>query len=190
MKSHKELERLNKAKTKAVNHISHELKTPLAVIQGVTSILKRKFEDALTPAFKNIIDTLERNTERLVEISRETDEIFRVSRKLRQEWPSTILIVFWKEWKTSRKYRKIYAHSWKLSKNGQTSILSGSTRLSQPVDLYSTVVSVVEKMKRTAVHRNLQFISRRTERPFYFYGSLYSQGGGRSSHQKRYRKYA
>ena len=34
LQSHRQLEQLNEAKTKAVNHISHELKTPLAVIQG------------------------------------------------------------------------------------------------------------------------------------------------------------
>ncbi len=32
--SRKELERLNRAKSKALDHLSHELRTPLAVIQG------------------------------------------------------------------------------------------------------------------------------------------------------------
>ena len=44
MKSHQELEQLNRAKTKAVNHISHELRTPLAVIQGNIRLLKRKLK--------------------------------------------------------------------------------------------------------------------------------------------------
>jgi signal transduction histidine kinase len=40
--SRRELERLNKAKGKALDHLSHELKTPLALIQGYLRILKRK----------------------------------------------------------------------------------------------------------------------------------------------------
>jgi PAS domain S-box-containing protein len=82
VKSHKELERLNKAKTKAVNHVSHELKTPLTVVRGNIRILKRKIKGVLTPDIENIMETLERNMERLLEISRETDEIFKVSQEV------------------------------------------------------------------------------------------------------------
>ena len=157
MKSHKELERLNKAKTKAVNHISHELKTPLAVIQGVTSILKRKFEDALPPAFKNIIDTLERNTERLVEISQETDEIFRVSREVEAGMALNDIDRLLERVENFSEIPEDIRAQLETLKEWTNKYLSGSTRLSQPIDLYSTVISVVEKMKRAAGHRNLQF---------------------------------
>jgi len=46
IQSHKQLEGLNKAKTKAVDHISHELRTPLAVIHGNIRILKAKNQAA------------------------------------------------------------------------------------------------------------------------------------------------
>jgi len=42
--SQKELELLNKAKSKALDHLSHELRTPLSVIQGNLRLLKRKFQ--------------------------------------------------------------------------------------------------------------------------------------------------
>ena len=35
MKSHKELERLNRVKTKMLHHLSHELMTPLAIIEAL-----------------------------------------------------------------------------------------------------------------------------------------------------------
>jgi len=83
IKSHKELEGLNMAKTKAMNHLSHEIKTPLSVIQGNIRILKRRLSNlSLMDDFKVIIDTLERNMERLFMISRETDAIFNVSKGL------------------------------------------------------------------------------------------------------------
>jgi PAS domain S-box-containing protein len=157
MKSHKELDRLNKAKTKAVNHISHELKTPLAVIQGVTNVLKRKFGDVLTPAFKNIIDTLERNTERLVEISRETDEIFRVSQEVEAGMVLNDIDRVLQRVENFSEIPEDIRAQLETLKEWSNKYLSGSTRLSQSIDLYSTVVSVVEKMKRAAAHRNLQF---------------------------------
>jgi|GEM_PF-4465414 len=40
--SHKELERLNRAKSKMLHHLSHELKTPLAIIEASLAIMKRK----------------------------------------------------------------------------------------------------------------------------------------------------
>ncbi|MDQ7783395.1 MAG: GAF domain-containing protein [Desulfomonilaceae bacterium] len=42
--SHKELERLNVVKNKILNHLSHELKTPLAIIEASLRILERKLE--------------------------------------------------------------------------------------------------------------------------------------------------
>jgi PAS domain S-box-containing protein len=157
MKSHKELERLNKAKTKAVDHISHELKTPLAVIQGNIRLLKRKLEDTSPPAIESIIEALERNTERLLEISRETDEIFRVS----QEVEAGIVLgdldrLLVRMENFSEIPEAIRAH-WEILKEWTSKYLAGSTASFQSIDLYTAVVSIVEKMKLTAGHRNLQF---------------------------------
>jgi signal transduction histidine kinase len=40
--SKKELEQLNKAKSRALDHLSHELRTPLAVVQGNIRLVKGK----------------------------------------------------------------------------------------------------------------------------------------------------
>ncbi|MBS1233313.1 MAG: hypothetical protein H6R42_967, partial [Nitrospirae bacterium] len=157
VKSHKELERLNKAKTKAVNHISHELKTPLAVIQGNIRILKRKFENTMAPALENIIDALERNTERLLEISRETDEIFRVSQEVEAGMALNDLDRLLERMEDISEIPEAIRTNWEALKEWTSKYLGGSTRLSQSIDLYSSIVSVVEKMRQTVAHRNLQF---------------------------------
>jgi PAS domain S-box-containing protein len=155
VKSHKELERLNKAKTKAVNHISHELKTPLAVIQGNIRLLKRKFENMA--AIEGIMEALERNIERLLEISRETDEIFRVSQEVEAGMALNDLDRLLERMGDLSEIPEAIRLHWEALKEWTSKYLGGSPWLSQSIDLYSSVVSVVEKMKQTAAHRNLEF---------------------------------
>jgi PAS domain S-box-containing protein len=83
LQSHRQLEQLNRAKTKAMDHISHELKTPLAVIQGNVRVLRRKLERvAGEDTYKETLAAMERNLERLFHMERETDEILMTSREL------------------------------------------------------------------------------------------------------------
>jgi signal transduction histidine kinase len=76
--SRKELEQLNKAKSRALDHLSHELRTPLAVVQGNIRILKRKTQAQTPPLVKEeIFESLEKNLDRLSTIQQETDQIIR-----------------------------------------------------------------------------------------------------------------
>lgn len=76
--SRKELERLNKAKSKAMDHLSHELRTPVAVIQGTLRILKRKLHVETPPIVEEkFFKTLEKHLGRLLEIQQGTDRILR-----------------------------------------------------------------------------------------------------------------
>jgi len=82
-----ELRGLNRAKDKALDHLSHELCTPLSVIQGNVRLLKRKMGvQPLTPIKPEIFQSLEKNLERLLEIQRETDQIVRSHQELEDHW--------------------------------------------------------------------------------------------------------
>ncbi len=157
IKSHKELERLNKAKTKAVNHISHELKTPLTVIQGNVRVLKRKFEDKMTPALETIMEALERNIERLLEISGETDEIFRVSHEVEAGMALNDLDLLLERMENLSEIPEAIRLHWAALKEWTSKYLGGNPWLFQSIDLYSSIVSVVEKIKQITAHRDLEF---------------------------------
>ncbi|HEY3277255.1 MAG TPA: PAS domain-containing sensor histidine kinase [Syntrophorhabdaceae bacterium] len=156
IRSHKELERLNKAKTKAVNHISHELNTPISVIQSTTGILKRRFANLLTPAIENIIDILERNTERLSEISSETDEIFRVSQEIEEGMILKDIERLLARMEELPEIPEAIRPHWEAVKGWISTYLGRSPRSAQAIDLYSSVLSTVKKMERAAGHRNLR----------------------------------
>ena len=81
--SRKELERLNRVKSKALDHLSHELKTPLSVIRGNINLLKKRLPTEPSSAKAvPLFETLERNLNRILAIQEETDNIIRCYREL------------------------------------------------------------------------------------------------------------
>lgn len=158
IKSHKELENLNRAKTKAVNHISHELKTPLAVIQGNVRIMRRKLETmSLITHFQGLIEPLERNLERLFNISQETDEIFNVSQELEALVILDDIDRLWQHMEVLSEIPPDIRSHWEALKKWTSHHLSGSTQNFQSIDLFPFVRSVLEKMKHLFAHRNIRF---------------------------------
>ena len=157
IQSRNALEGLNRAKTKAVNHISHELKTPIAVIQGNVKIIKRKLEQ--TPqyaAVRELIDSLERNLERLFNISRETDEIFRLSRELEAVMLVSDLDRLWQRMESLSEVPGNIRTHWGALREWVDQYFAASTQSFQSIDLYNFVVSVVERLKKVSSHRKLE----------------------------------
>lgn len=73
--SHRELERLNRVKNKVLNHLSHELKTPLAIIEASLRILERKLvAEGLDPQ-KFPFQRITRNVERLKTVEKQVTDI-------------------------------------------------------------------------------------------------------------------
>jgi signal transduction histidine kinase len=148
---------LSKAKTKAVNHVSHELKTPLAVIQGNLRILRRKLGGTMNGSLDNIMASLERNVERLLEVSKETDEIFRVSQEVEAGMALNDLDRILERLEDLSEVPEPIRKHWEALKEWTSKYIGGSPWLFQSVDLYSTLVSIIEKIKQNVSHRNLQF---------------------------------
>ncbi len=157
--SHLELERLNSAKTKAVNHISHELKTPLAVVQGNIRILKRKIEStSFAEGVRGNIEVLERNLERLFSISKQTDEIFRVSQELEAGVVLSDLDRLWERMEGFPEMPPEVRADWSRVKRWISRYMSGSPLSFQSIDLYPFLQSLVEKVKQKARHRKIRYV--------------------------------
>ncbi len=125
--SKKELEQLNMAKTKALDHLSHELKTPLAVIQGNIRNLKRKTEAQTPPLVKvEVFEALEKNLNRLLDIQQETDQIIRAHQELEMKPRFTEI-------------------------DHLTSVSP------ERINLHAFTEAILESVKRRASHREIQF---------------------------------
>jgi K+-sensing histidine kinase KdpD len=74
-KAYEEVSRLNHVKNKMLHHLSHELKTPLAVMEASLRIVKRKLERAGSDVENLPFGRLERNLERLKTIEKQVSHI-------------------------------------------------------------------------------------------------------------------
>ncbi|MCK5099497.1 MAG: GAF domain-containing protein, partial [Desulfobacteraceae bacterium] len=74
-KAYKEVAIMNRAKGKAINHLSHELKTPVAILTGSVGALKKKLLASEDQRWTSTIARIERNLLRIVEIQSETADI-------------------------------------------------------------------------------------------------------------------
>lgn len=73
--SHKELQSLDRAKSKAINHLSHELKTPVSIFSGTLQILEKKLETLPDDSWKRSMDRAQRNLERIKGLQNEIGDI-------------------------------------------------------------------------------------------------------------------
>jgi len=73
--AYEELKVLDKAKERIINHLSHELKTPLALISSVFEIISREVEEADITRLKKTIRRGKRNLNRLLELQVKIDDI-------------------------------------------------------------------------------------------------------------------
>ncbi len=75
--AYREVTSLNRAKDKVLNHLSHELKTPLSVLSASLSILSKKLKDLQDETWKTTIERSRRNLNRILEIQYQVEDIMR-----------------------------------------------------------------------------------------------------------------
>ena len=156
IQSRNALESLNRAKTKAVNHISHELRTPLSVIQGSLKLIRRKLERTQEyNTIRDLMGSMDRNLQRLLSISRETDKIFRLSQELEAVMLVGDLDRLWQKMESLSEVPTAIKEHWNALRGWVDHYFETSTQFFQSIDLYTFIVSVVERMKGKMARRNL-----------------------------------
>jgi len=72
-----EVSSMNRAKDKVINHLSHELKTPVSVLSGSLKILEKKLGSLTEESWKITLSRGKRNLDRIVEIQNQVEDIMR-----------------------------------------------------------------------------------------------------------------
>ena len=75
LEAHEELEGLYAAKTKMIDHLSHELKTPLAVLSASTGLLGRPAVRRDDERAASVLERMDRSIGRLLELQEEARDI-------------------------------------------------------------------------------------------------------------------
>ena len=73
--AYRELDSLSRARSRMVNHLSHELKTPLSVLSGSLNILESRLSALPEDRWRPTLERAGRNLKRLSEIQEEVDDI-------------------------------------------------------------------------------------------------------------------
>jgi len=76
-KAYKEVTSLNRAKDNVINHLSHELKTPVAILASSLNIMTRKLTALPEETWKPSIERAQRNLDRIKDIEYEVEDIMR-----------------------------------------------------------------------------------------------------------------
>jgi PAS domain S-box-containing protein len=158
LQSHRELEQLNRAKTKAVNHISHELKTPLAVLQGYLRVLRTRLKECPdNPRLDGILVSMERNLKRLLLMQKYTDDIMRTSGEL--EAPGLIGELD----RLKEKVEDFYevppevASSWEAVRKWMNNSISlGPEAVLDVVELHPILAQALDRVHHSAAHRSVE----------------------------------
>jgi PAS domain S-box-containing protein len=74
-KAYTEVTSLNRAKDKVINHLSHELRTPISILSGALAVLRRKMETLPEATWKPFVDMAQRNLDRMEAIQIQVEDI-------------------------------------------------------------------------------------------------------------------
>ena len=75
--SYEEVKSLNNAKDKVIHHLSHELKTPVSVLDACLVIIERKLGNSKTDHLEKIFKRARKNIQRLLEMQYEIEDLLK-----------------------------------------------------------------------------------------------------------------
>ncbi len=73
--AYKTVTSLNRAKDRAINHLSHELKTPASILLASLKLLEKRLSDLPEGSWRPAVDRANRSLDRILEIQRQVEDI-------------------------------------------------------------------------------------------------------------------
>jgi PAS domain S-box-containing protein len=76
-RSYEDVKSLNRAKDSVINHLSHELKTPVSILTASLAILNKRLADRKGDSQQMILERAQRNLDRILQMQYEIEDILR-----------------------------------------------------------------------------------------------------------------
>jgi len=166
--AYSEVTGLNRAKDKVINHLSHELKTPVAIITSSLGLLVKKISDIPPPAWKPTVDRIRRNLNRILDIQYELDDIMQG----REPKAYGLLMLLLDQ--CADELESLIAENAgendliELVRNRIHELFGPATAVSQHIDLGHTLLNRLESLKPDFSERRIDIIPRVEPVPLIF----------------------
>lgn len=86
LNSYRELEDLNRVKSKILNHLSHELRTPLAILRGTLATMWKRLRDMDMKDFDRPIERMNRHVQSLNRLEAQVESIMMTGYTWERRW--------------------------------------------------------------------------------------------------------
>ncbi len=155
-KAYMEASSLNRAKDKAIHHLSHELKTPVSVIAGSLNVLEKKLGAIPEASWRPTLDRIGRNLRRLGEIQDEVDDIMKGKTRRTYNLLSLILNQCRDELETVLAEYTNNARAVELVRKRIDDIFGPDDPTPENIDLKAFVADRLSRLKPLFSHRELK----------------------------------
>jgi len=155
-KAYRDMAAMNRAKDKAINHLSHELKTPVAILTGTISSLKKSLETLEDTSWENAMKRVERNLNRIVEIQSETADIMENRESSTAKMMKKMLDVCRDELETLLEQHLDAEHLIRSVRESIDNTFGFVERVSRKIDPNQFLPGFVETLKEKYSFRNIE----------------------------------
>jgi len=153
---------LNRAKDKALNHLSHEIKTPLSILSATLGILSKKMGSLTDTSWKRAMERADRNLSRLLDIQDEVQDILQARYSETHTFLSLLLDLCSDELESIAAQEFGEGHITDVIRKRIDEIFGPKDLTPQKLILSDFVKKRIEELKPQNAHRKVQISTRLT----------------------------
>jgi PAS domain S-box-containing protein len=153
--AYREVTSLNRAKDKVINHLSHELRTPVSILSGSLSILAKRLSALPENTWKPTLERLQRNLERIVDIQYQVHDIMDSKQYKAQNVLTTMINICADELETLLAEEVGEKPVVRHIRQRVDEIFGAKQAVSERIDLDRTVEDRLEALKPHFAHREI-----------------------------------
>jgi PAS domain S-box-containing protein len=167
-KAYVEVTSLNRAKDKVINHLSHELRTPVAILSGSMNTLAKRLEALPEETWKPTLKRMQRNLDRIVDIQFQVHDIMENKQYKTQGLLSLMIDECADELETLLAEEIGEGPTVQRLRERVNEIFGAKEAIPKEISLHETVEERLARLKPAFAHRDVEIIARIEPAPLIF----------------------